>query len=448
MIYIVIALIALLAASAAALLVCLTRLGRTQDQLRDSLALSERRTAELDAARREILSARQDTARAEARCDAAMERVEAMRRQYEADEARFRRMSAEALQMQGDRMATRSEGRLAELLTPLREDIERFRASVTDCYSAEARERFALREALTGLIDQTRSIGTEARQLANALRGNSKTQGDWGEMILRTLLEKSGLREGEEFAVQQTRDSEGRIMRSPDGGMLRPDVVVYFPENRAVVIDSKVSLTAFTEWVNADDSTPESRVAREAAGRRHVESVRKHIAELYTKSYQDRIGGRSLDFVLLFIPNEAAYMAAMSLSDTIWQEAYDKRVLIVSPTHLISVLRLTSQLWSHERQTANAVRIAQDAGRMYDKLVGFVEDMERIGRGLRQTSAALTDAMKKLSSGTGNLIGRAEALRQLGIKASRRLPSDFGRFTDDSPSADRADGDGQKISGS
>lgn len=443
--YIVITLVALLAVACTALISTLARLSHTNKQLRDALASIENQRSDLSAARKEIIESRQVAATATARLEAANERIEDIKRRYDADEERFRRMSAEALQMQSGQMAVRSENRLKELLAPLREDIERFNTRVNECYSSESRERFALKEALAGLIRQTQSIGTEARQLANALRGNTKVQGDWGEMILRTLLEKSGLREGEEFVVQQTRDTEGKLIKSENGTTLRPDVVVYFPDNRAVVIDSKVSLTAFTDWVNADDSTPEAQALRDEAGRRHIGSVRKHIAELYSKSYQDRIGGRSLDFVLLFIPNEAAYMAAMSLSDTLWQEAYDKRVLIVSPTHLISVLKLTSQLWIHERQTANAIRIAQDAGRMYDKFVGFVDDMQRIERGIRQTSAAWGDAMRKLSSGTGNLISRAESLRQLGIKASKRLPADPDNIKVGMPQDKNGDDDEQRI---
>ncbi len=448
MIYLIIALFILLAATLTALFIVLSRLGNTQSQLNEAIFTSEKRLKELSAAQTEIMAAKQEAMIASAQLDAANDRIESMKQQYKADEERFRRLSAEVLQMQSGQFQTRSENRLAELLNPLREDIERFRSRVSECYNAEARERFALKEALAGLMEQTRNIGSEAKQLASALRGNTKTQGDWGEMILQTLLEKSGLREGEEFAIQQTRDVNGRIMKDENGALLRPDVVVYFPENRAVVIDSKVSLTAFTEWVDTDDSTPESHMMREAAGRRHIDSVRKHIAELHNKSYQDHIGGRTLDFVLMFIPNEAAYMAAMSLSDTLWQEAYDKRVLIVSPTHLISVLKLTAQLWNHERQTANAIRIAQDAGRMYDKFANFVEDMYKIERGIRQTNTAWTDAMRKLSSGTGNLITRAESLRSLGIKATKKIPSDPGKFIDENPSVDCGDDAGQKISGS
>lgn len=421
---IIILAIALLAA-VIALTAIYMRLTDTRRRLSETIAASDRNQALARQKAEEAQNAQRQSIELSARLDSTQQQLNALTRRYEADDERFRRMSAQVLQMQSGMYEERSGKLISDMLSPLREDIKRFNDQINQCYSNEARERFALKEAVAALVDQSQTIGREARDLTNALRGNSKTQGDWGEMILLSLLEKSGLREGEEFVVQQTRDADGKLLRNDEGGMLRPDVVVYLPDSRAIVIDSKVSLSAFTEWVNADDSTPEGREAREAAGRRHVESVRKHINELYTKQYQDRIGGRSLDFVMMFVPNEAAYMAAMSLSADLWQEAYDKRVLIVSPTHLISVLRLTSQLWSHERQTANALKIAQDAGRMYDKFVGFIDDMQRIDRGIRQTSAAWTDAMKKLSTGTGCLVNRAESLRQLGIKATKRISPDL-----------------------
>lgn len=430
MIYAVILLAIFVAILAVMLTVNLMRLGECRHRLSESLEQNAKSSRDLDNARTEASAATAEATGLRARLQASMESLDMLRRRYEADEERFSRLSAQTLQHQSGMFADRSEARLKDLLLPLREDLERFKARIDQCYSDESRERFALKEAVAALLDQSRSIGNEARELASALRGNSKTQGDWGEMILLTLLEKSGLREGEEFVVQQTRDLNGNLIRNDDGSQLRPDVVVYLPENRAVVIDSKVSLSAFTEWVNADDSTASAREAREAAGKRHVESVRKHIAELNAKSYQDRTGGRSLDFVLMFIPNEAAYMAAMSLSSELWQEAYDKRVLIVSPTHLISVLRLTSQLWNHERQTTNALRIASEAGKMYDKFVGFVDDMKRIERAISQTSSAWSDAMRKLSTGTGNLVNRAESLRRMGIKATKKLPPDM---SDDTP---------------
>ena len=235
-------------------------------------------------------------------------------------------------------------------------------------------------------------------------------------MILQTILEKSGLQEGIHFVTQQTTDETGRTLRDERGNMLRPDVVVYYPGDRCIVVDSKVSLTAFVNMPTADDEATAA-----AARNAHVASVRSHIAELATKNYQDYVGNRKTDFVMMFIPNEAAYIEAMKAERNLWQEAYDKRVLIVSPTHLIAALRLVAQLWRHDAQARNAIEIATSAGRMYDKFVAFTDDMDRIDKAIRNTAAAHSDAMKKLRDGTGNLISRAEKLRELGAKATKQL---------------------------
>lgn len=347
--------------------------------------------------------------------------VNASKANRAADEKRFADLARTAITSEIDSMKKENESRLLELLVPFREQIEGFREQVGKCYSDESKERFALRNEIQRLVAQSENIGREARELSTALRGNSKTQGDWGEMILETLLEKSGLRRGEEFEVQQTRDVDGNVMRGEGGEFLRPDVVVYYPGRRAVVVDSKVSLTAFTEWVNAD-----SDEAREAAGRRHVASVRAHVAELRQKNYQDFVSDHKLDFVLMFIPNESAYIAAMTIDPTLWQTAYESRVLIVSPTHLISVLRLVAQLWAHDRQTSNALKIAENAGKLYDKFVSFVDDMERIQRSIDAASATWQSAMKHLRDGRGNLMTRAEDLRKLGVKTRKSLRIEGG----------------------
>lgn len=340
---------------------------------------------------------------------------EADRRQADA-EARFRNMANEILAANTDTFRRQNEARLGEILTPLKDDIASFRKSVSDAYQAEARERFSLGERIKELIAANATIGREARELTEALRGDSKVQGDWGELVLETILEKSGLQEGVHFTVQQTRDSAGHALRNDDGALLRPDVVIQYPGERCMVVDSKVSLTAFVRATQAD--TDEERTRHERA---HVASVRAHIAELAGKNYQDYVGSNTADFVMMFIPSEPAYIAAMRLDPTLWQEAYDRRVVIVSPTHLVSALKLVAQLWRHDSQTRNAVEIATQAGRMYDKFVAFVDDMAKIEKGINAASSAHTEAMRKLREGTGNLIKRAEDLRTLGAKATKTL---------------------------
>lgn len=332
-------------------------------------------------------------------------------------EESFALLAHNIMEQQTQALRRQSEEHIGQLLSPLKNDIENFRKEVNECYSTEARERFSLQQRIKELIEANQSIGKEARELSTALRGNTKKQGDWGELVLETILEKSGLRKDEEYTVQYGSEN-GTALRDEQGRALRPDVVVHYPGNRVMVIDSKVSLTAFVEYVNAEDDE-----TRESWGKQHVSSVVKHINELADKGYQDYVGTEKLDFVMMFIPNEAAYAAAMTRDNTLWQKAYDKRVLIVSPTQLVGSLRIIEQLWSHDRQTRNAIEIAEQSGKMYDKFVGFVEDMAKIDKAIQSTASAYDAAMKKLKSGTGNLIKRAEQLRALGIKAAKKLPS-------------------------
>lgn len=332
-------------------------------------------------------------------------------------EVRFKNIANEILANNSRVFKEQNESRLSEILNPLKENIEQFKKTVAESYSSEARERFSLHERIKELIELNQSIGKEAKDLTLALKGNSKVQGDWGEMILENLLERSGLQRDREFFVQMSTGEEGKALRNEDGKALRPDVVIKYPDGRCVVIDSKVSLTAYVNYVNAD--SPE---LQELYRKQHLASVRSHIAELRDKKYQDYVGGGKTDFVMMFVPNEAAYITAMQVDDKLWQEAYDVRVLLISPTHLISVLKLISQLWSHDRQTRNAIEIAVESGKMYDKFVGFVDDMRKIERSISQTRESFDSAMKKLSHGTGNLVSRAEKLRKMGAKASKTLP--------------------------
>lgn len=332
-------------------------------------------------------------------------------------ETRFQLLADKILKSHASEIQERNAVDIGRILNPLKEDIDKFRRDVTTFYSRESAERFSLQEKIKDLIETNLTIGKEARELSTALRGNSKIQGDWGELILEQILENSGLRKGEEFVVQMQRDSQGRALQDEDGHGLRPDVVVRYPGGKAMVIDSKVSLTAFVDYVNAEDPAE-----REKYGKSHLASVMKHIAELGQKNYQDYVGKEKLDFVMMFVPNESAYSAAMTLDPGLWQKAYDKRVLIVSPTQLVASLKIVAQLWSHDRQTRNAIDIAERSGAMYDKFVGFVQDMEKIEKSLNSTHQAYDSAMKKLRDGTGSLITRAEKLRELGIKTAKRLP--------------------------
>lgn len=332
-------------------------------------------------------------------------------------EARFKVIAAEILDASAARQRQSHDEHLSSIIAPLKADIEEFSRNVTKCYDSEARERFSLKERIRELIELNNTIGREAKELTVALKGSNKVQGAWGEMVLETILQKSGLRRGYEYIVQETTTADGTPLKDDKGVALRPDVVVYYPDGRCIVIDSKVSLTGYLNYVKATTVEEEKIAARQ-----HLSSVRSHIAELRNKRYQDFTGSDKTDFVIMFIPNEPAYLAAMQIDSNLWQEAYDSRVLLVSPTHLISVLRLIDQLWRQDRQTKNAIDIATAAGRMYDKLVGFVDDLAKVDKAISAAHDACQQASSKLSNGKGNLISRAQKLREMGAKTSRNLP--------------------------
>ena len=358
------------------------------------------------------------------------EQEEKRKEQEQLLESRFRNLANDILRQNTADLKSQNEERLLEILAPLRNNIDDFRKAVTDTYNNEARERFSLSERIKELVDLNQSISRQARELSEALRGDSKVQGDWGEMVLESILERSGLQKAVEYITQVTTDSAGNALRNEDGSLLRPDVVVKYPDGRFVVIDSKVSLTAFVDYANADNDE-----VREGAAMRHVRSVKKHVDELARKRYQEYVGEAKLDFVMMFIPNEPAYIAAMRLDPGLWQEAYDRQVLIVSPTHLVSGLKLIAQLWSRDRHTKNAITIAEEAGKMYDKFADFTKDMERIEKALGSTRKAYDDAMTKLTTGTGNLMNRALNLQKLGVKASKQLAASVAKEASDDDKA-------------
>lgn len=347
-------------------------------------------------------------------------------------DARFKLIASQVLESNSKRFTNDSQQQIEQVLAPLKENIERFSKSVAEAYSNEARERFALSERIKELVQLNETIGTEARELTRALRGDSKVQGDWGEMILERLLEKSGLLKGVHFDLQLTRDSDGNTIRDNEGHLLRPDAVIYYPDGRCAIVDSKVSLTGYIDMMNADTASPQYSDACQ----RHLRSVRSHIKELASKQYQDYVGEHKADFVSMFIPNEGAYIAAMQLDNHLWEEAYEQRVLLVSPTHLISVLKLIEQVWKQEDTKRYALDIATESGRMYDKFVGFLDDMAAIEKSLGSINTSYAAAMNKLSTGKGNLVNRAEKLRKMGAKATKNISSKLLEASTDEETAE------------
>ena len=329
-------------------------------------------------------------------------------------ERRFADLATKSLADNAERLRRQNHAGLAEVLAPMKEDIDNFRRTVSDAYSREARERFALGERVRELIDLNRIIGSETRRLRDALQGNSRMQGDWGEMILDNILERAGLRRGYEYQVQQS-------VTDDSGRRLRPDVIINYTEGRKIVIDSKVSLTSYLDMLGADDEKE-----RSSAAALHIASVRKHVAELKGKSYQEVIGTDArLDYVLMFIPNEGAFLAAMDLDPKLWETAFDAGVLIISPAHLMSIVKLIEQMWRHDKQNRNAIAIADEAGKMLDKFRGFLDDMEKIDKSLSTAHQSWNDAFRKLTAGPGNLVSRAEKLAAMGAEAKKGFLGDI-----------------------
>lgn len=341
----------------------------------------------------------------------------------EETKAQFKSLAADIFSSQSEKFKEANETRLSEILNPLKEDIKDFKRRVDDTYMNSSKERTLLGEQMKRLMELNMSIGKEARDLTEALSGNTKVQGDWGEMVLETILVKSGLVEGENYFVQRTKNDDGTQIKNDDNGRLRPDVVVALPDKKCIVIDSKVSLTSYVNYINADNEDDRQRF-----GKAHLLSVRSHLKELETKRYQDFVGVGNddrIDYVLMFIPNEHAYMAAMTLDNNLWMEAYEKRVVIISPAHVISTLRLIAQLWTRDKQTKNALKIAEEGGKLYDKFVGFVNDMQTVEQSLGKASEAYASAMSKLHTGRGCIVSKVENLKKLGAKTSKTLPSDM-----------------------
>ena len=317
---------------------------------------------------------------------------------------------------QADRISAQSNREMQNVVEPLRRHLENFDRLMRESADRENSARAQLKGQIDSLIALNQSIGDEARQLTQALKGDSKVQGDWGEMQLITLLEQAGLEQGIHFRTQVTRDESGRVIRSEEGGDLRPDVIVNLPDDKKLIIDSKVSLTAYADYASAED-----KEQRRTAARRHLDSVRKHIRELAAKHYPDSIQG-ACDQSLMFLPLEGAFTLAVSLDADLLRFAASLKVAIVTPVHLYSVVQLAAQLWRQDAQDRNTLEIAQAGGRLYDKLAIFLETFDKVGETLRRSQEQYDQARKQISTGKGNLLSRAEKLRALGAKTTKNLP--------------------------
>ena len=299
---------------------------------------------------------------------------------------------------------------LNHIVTPLREQLGEFKQRIETVYDNENKDRISLREEIVSLRRDTAQMNQEALNLTRALKGDKKTQGNWGEMILEKVLEKSGLRKGIEYETQGA-------FRDEDNKLFKPDVIVRLPEEKDVIVDSKVSLLAYERYCSTEDDQE-----RITALKQHTEAVREHIKGLSGKDYSGLKGIRTLDFVLLFMPIEAAFIAAFQADERLFTDAFEHKIIVVTPTTLLATLRTIENIWRYERQNENARAIADKAGSVYDKICGFVEDLDKLGKQLSTVHTTYDGVMNKLTHGRGNLINQASSFVELGVKVKKNFP--------------------------
>ena len=375
-----------------------------QAQTEATLALSLR--AERD-------QALQNAIRLEAELDSerkqGLGRIESLNEAKEALTNQFKNLANDILEDKSKRFTEQNAASLDALLKPLQTKLTEFKEQVSNSYGNEARERHALKSEIERLANLNLRMSDETRSLTQALKGDSKVQGNWGELVLESILESSGLRKGEEYLVQ---DSHTQT----DGSRLQPDVVIKLPEGRSLVVDSKVSITAYARHA---ETTDPAKAEQELAA--HIQSLRQHIQGLSGKNYSSLYGIGSVDFVLMFVPIEPAFLLALKTSPNLYQEALAKNIVLVCPSTLMATLRTVAHLWRQDHQNRNALEIAKQCGSLYDKFVGFVDDLEKLGQRLDQAQTSYHDAFNKLKTGKGNLIRTAEKVRELGVKPSKNL---------------------------
>lgn len=332
----------------------------------------------------------------------------------------FENIAGKILKANTESFSETNKEKLKDLLEPLGKNIKEFKEKVEDVYVKEAQQRFSLGEKVKELAEKSEQISKDAINLTQALKGEAKTQGKWGEMILESILEKSGLRKDEEYFMEhELKDENGKPLRSDsEGKKMRPDAVIKYPDNRNVIIDSKVSLNAFTRLLAASD-VDEQQKELDA----HISAIKTHIIALSSKGYDDY--DKALDFVMMFIPSEPAYIAAMQGDPNLWNYAYDKRILLMNPTNLITSLKLIVDLWKREYQNQNAIAIADRGAKLYDKFVGFVDNLEKVGKHIGSAQTSYDDAYKQLTKGNDNLVLQATKLKELGVKNKKELSKEL-----------------------
>ncbi len=338
------------------------------------------------------------------------EELETVHKKYSNE---FELIANKILDEKSQKFTDQNKTNLDIILNPLKEKIKDFEAKVDKAYKDESAERITLKTEIKHLIDLNKQISEDANNLANALKGENKTQGNWGELILEKVLERSGLVKDQEYRLQFSTNND-------EGKRIQPDAVIMLPDNKHIVVDSKVSLVAYEAFVNSSDEEERLKLVKE-----HIISVRTHIKSLSEKNYQSSADFNTPDFVLLFIPIESSFSIAVQADQELFNFAWDKKIVIVSPSTLLATLRTIASVWKQERQTKNAIEIAKQSGALYDKFVGFIEDMDKIGKSIEVSRATYENAINKLHKGSGNLVKRAQDIEKLGAKTTKQISSKF-----------------------
>lgn len=325
----------------------------------------------------------------------------------------FKNLANEIFDEKSKRFTEQNKLKLDEILKPLGEKLKDFEKKVEETYDKEAQQRFSLKEEVKRLAELNQQVSREASNLTKALKGDTKARGSWGEVILESILEKSGLVKDREYFVQASFSDD-------HGKKVQPDVIVVYPGDRSVVVDSKVSLLAYERYVSEEDKNEQEKALKD-----HLQSVRNHIRNLSGKNYQHIYQIKSLDFVMLFMPIEPAYYLVIQYDTELWSYAYDKRILLISPTNLIAALKMIESMWRQEYQSKNVMEIARQSGALYDKFEGLLSDLVDIGKKLDSAQNSYKSSMTKLTEGKGNLISRVEQIKKLGAKTKKTLPQNL-----------------------
>lgn len=384
-----------------------------KSKLEDERSILDQKILELTS---ELASAKKDLENLVLRLSEQKAETEKLQEKFASE---FQNLANKIFEEKGKSFAEQNQKNLDQLLKPFQDKIKDFEKKVEEAYDKELRDKISLREEVKKLYDLNSRISQEANNLTKALRGDTKKQGNWGETILERILEQSGLKKGTEYETQL-------VTTNQDGASIKPDVVVFLPDNKHLIIDAKVSLTAYDRYVNSEEDTEREQFLRD-----HINSVRSHVKLLSEKNYYTGEGLRSPDFVLLFMPIESSFSLAVQNDNDLFHFAWEKRIVIVSPTTLLATLTTVASLWKIENQNKNALEIARLSGAMYDKLEGVIAELIKVGNSIQTTDAQYKSAMSKLYEGQGNVVKTAEKIKALGAKASKSIPQSLIDRADD-----------------